>query len=165
MHARRTGLTARRASAAVVAAVVMLVACSNVPGRGGARLSRDTFIDKADEICAASKAEAGQIAAPSLADPIAVEQAVAQAVAIQRRAFHKLRELEPPAQDEPAVTQWLKDVGGAVKQMVAVRRGLVTGDRDAITEATEKGAAFTSDAEEFADTYGIEECSTSLETQ
>jgi len=167
MHARRSGLTARRTTAAIAIAAlaVALAACDDIAGRGGGRLSKDGYIDRANKICETSKAEAAQIAAPSLADPVAVEQAVAQAHAIQRRAFRKLRELEPPARDEPAVKQWLKAVGGAVEQMEAVRRGLASGNRRAITVATEKGAAFTSDAEDFADAYGIEECSTSSETQ
>ncbi|HUF85142.1 MAG TPA: hypothetical protein VMQ81_11180 [Acidimicrobiia bacterium] len=146
-------------------AAFALVACSDIPGRGGGRLSKDRYIDRANDICETSKAEAAQIAAPSLADTVAVEQAVAQAVVIQRRAYRKLRELEPPARDEPAVEEWLKAVDGAVEQMAAVRRGLAAGDRRAINVATEKGAAFTSDAEDFADAYGIEECSTSGETQ
>ena len=141
-------------------------ACSDASGGGGGgRLSKDRYIDKANDICAASKDEAAQIPAPSLADPFAVEQAVAQAVAIERRAYRKLRRLEPPARDEPAVKAWLKSVKAAVEQMDAVRQGLAEGDREAITEATEKGDGFTSDAEEFADAYGIEECSTSGETQ
>jgi hypothetical protein len=160
-------VTARRAAVAVAIATVAiaLAACEDISGRGGGRLSKDGYIDRANKICETSKAEAAQIAAPSLADPIAVEQAVTQAHAIQRRAFRKLRELEPPARDEPAVKEWLKAVRGAVEQMEAVRRGLATGNRRAITVATEKGAAFTSDAEDFADAYGIEECSTSNETQ
>jgi hypothetical protein len=160
-------VTARRAAVAVAIATVAiaLAACEDISGRGGGRLSKDGYIDRANKICETSKAAAAQIAAPSLADPIAVEQAVAQAHAIQRRAFRKLRELEPPARDEPAVKEWLKAVRGAVEQMEAVRRGLATGNRRAITVATEKGAAFTSDAEDFADAYGIEECSTSNETQ
>ncbi|MGI8795404.1 MAG: hypothetical protein ACR2IR_02255 [Acidimicrobiia bacterium] len=159
-------MTARGAAAAItIASLAVALAGCDDSRSGGGRLSKDGYISRASDICAASKAEASQIAAPSLADPIAVEQAVAQAVAIQRRAFRKLRELEPPARDEPAVEQWLESVGGAVKQMAAVRRGLAAGDRRAITAATEKGAAFTSDAEDFADAYGIEECSTSNETQ
>jgi ABC-type enterochelin transport system substrate-binding protein len=167
MHARRDGLTPRPAIAALATAIlaVALAACSNDSGPSGDPLSKDRYIDKANAICERSKAEAAQIAAPSLADPVAVEQAVAQAVAIQRRALRQLRKLEPPARDEPAVKQWLQAVRGAVDQMDAVRRGLAEGDRDAITEATEKGIAFTSDAEEFADAYGVDECSTSLETQ
>lgn len=128
-------------------------------------MSKDRYIDKANTICERSKAEAAQIAAPSLADPVAVDQAVAQAAAIQRRALRQLRKLEPPAQDEPAVEQWLQAVGGAIDQMEAVRRGLAEGDRDAVADATEKGVAFTSEAEEFADAYGVEECSTSRQTQ
>jgi hypothetical protein len=152
---------------AVVTAVVAVAAvgCSNDRGQDGGRLSKDRYIDRANDICEAGKAEAAQIAAPSLADPVAVEQAVAQAVTIQRRAYRKLRDLEPPARDEPGVKAWLKAVDGAVDQMAAVRRGLAAGDRRAITVATEKGAAFTADAEDFADGYGIEECSTSGETQ
>jgi hypothetical protein len=167
MHTRRSGLSARGAIAAVVAAAVALAlaACDDLSGGSEGRLSKGRYIDRANEICETSKAEAAQIAAPSLADPVAVEQAVAQAHAIQRRAFRKLRELEPPARDEPAVKEWLRAVRGAVEQMEAVRRGLATGNRRAITVATEKGAAFTSDAEVFADAYGIEECSTSNETQ
>jgi hypothetical protein len=151
---------------ATASLAVALVACSDISGQnGGGRLSKDRYIDKANAICETSKAEAAQIVAPSLADPVAVEEAVAQAHGIQRRAYRKLRELEPPARDEPAVKEWLRAVAGAVEQIAAVRRGLAAGDRRAITVATEKGVAFTSEAEEFADAYGIEECSTSDETQ
>jgi hypothetical protein len=165
MHARRDGLTPRPAIAALATLAVALAACSDISGRSDGPLSKDRYIEKANTICERSKAEAAQIAAPSLADPVAVEQAVAQAVTIQRRASRRLRKLEPPEQDEPAVKQWLRAVDGAVDQMEAVRRGLAAGDRDAITEATEKGVAFTSEAEAFADAYGVEECSTSFETQ
>jgi hypothetical protein len=170
VHARRNGLSAGRRTVLVAVVVAVLAvgpaACRDgSDGDGGRRLSKDEFIEQANAVCKRSKAEASQIAAPSLADPVAVEQAVARTIAIQRRAYRDLRGLEPPARDEPAVREWLRAVDGAIDQMEAVRRGLAVGDRDAITEATEKGVAFTDDAEEFADAYGIEECSTSSETQ
>jgi hypothetical protein len=170
MHARRNGLSSRRRTGTVAVVVAMLAvglaACRDgSDGDGGGRLSKDKFIEQANAVCKRSKAEASQIAAPSLADPVAVEQAVARTIAIQRRAYRDLRKLEPPARDEPAVREWLRAVDGAINEMEAVRRGLAVGDRDAITEATERGVAFTDDAEEFADAYGIAECSTSRETQ
>jgi hypothetical protein len=142
-----------------------VVACSGVTGerdRDG-RLSKSEFVAKANDICADSKAQIAQIAAPSLADPVAVETAVAQAVAIHRRALRELRELDPPERDEPGIKAWLQEVNGAVEQMEAVRQGLADGDSEAIAEASEKGDAFTTDAEAFADAYGVNECSTTEE--
>jgi len=89
-----------------------------------------------------------------------VEHAVAETVAIQRRALHDLRELESPRRDEPGVTQWLRRVDRALDQTELLREGLETGDRAVIFDATTRGAAESDGAEEFADAYGLDDCST-----
>jgi hypothetical protein len=164
MHARRTHLIIGRA-VALIGLVVSLAACSGVNGGGDGRLSRDEFVEEANEICAASSAQIAQIGAPSLADPVAVEHAVAQTVSIQEHAYRELRALEGPRRDQPGVKAWLENVEAAIEQMEAVRQGLADGNQAAIDEATQKGASFTADAEEFADAYGLNECSTNDEGQ
>ena len=164
MHSRRTRLIARRA-VALCGLGVALVGCSGVNGDGGGdgRLSKEEFVEKANDICAASKTQIVQIGAPSLADPVAVDAAITQAVTIQRHAYRRLRALEGPRRDGPGIKAWLRNVDAAIEQMEAVRLGLADGDRAAVDEATQKGAAFTSDAEAFADAYGLNECSTTEE--
>ena len=164
MHSRRTRLIARGAIALIGLAVV-LGGCSGGGGGGDARLSKGKFVEEANGICAASKAQIAQIGAPSLADPVAVEAAIAQAVAIQRHAYRDLRALDGPRRDGPGIKAWLRNVKAAIEQMEAVRQGLADGDRAAIDDATQKGSAFTADAEEFADAYGLNECSTTEEDQ
>ncbi len=143
-------------------AALALGACDRVGESGDAGpLSRSEYADEANEICEKSRTEAAQIAPPSLADPVAVEQAVAQTIEIQRRALRDLRALEPPARDEPGVKTWLRNVDRAIDEMEALRRGLEVGDREAIADASAEGDAFTDAAEEFADAYGLSDCSTS----
>ena len=166
MHPRRTRLTTRGA-VALVALVVGFAACGGVNGGDGGdgRLSKEKSVEEANDICAASSAQIVELGAPSLADPVAVEAAVAQTVAIQTHAYRQLRALEGPRRDEPGIKAWLRNVKAAVEQMDAVRQGLADGDRAAIDEATQKGAAFTADAEDFADAYGLNECSTTDDSQ
>jgi hypothetical protein len=134
-----------------------------VPGRDESRsdpLSPDEYVEEANSICNASQAEADQIAAPSLADPVAVEQAIDQSVAIQRRALRKLRDLEPPERDGPGIENWLDLTAAAIDEMEKVGEGVADGDREAITTAIEEGGTLVSDAEEFAAAYGLTACST-----
>lgn len=146
----------------IAAAIVLtFAACDGVGGDDGGPLSKGDFVEQANEICAESRTDAARIAPPSGADPIAVEQAVAQTIAIQRRSLRELRDMEPPSRDAPGVQQWLRQVDRAIDEMEALREGLVTGDRAAIADATANGASFADAAEEFADAYGLDECSTS----
>ncbi|MGH9049853.1 MAG: hypothetical protein ACRDY4_09000 [Acidimicrobiia bacterium] len=144
--------------------LVVLAGCSSVPGRsdttGSDPLSQDEYVDEANEICQASQAAASKVAAPSLADPAAVEQAIDETVAIQRRALRKLRELEPPERDVPGVESWLDLTADAIDQMEKIREGVANGDREAITTAIDEGGVLVADAEEFAAAYGLTECST-----
>ncbi len=136
-------------------------ACDGVSNDDSGPLSKGDFVDQANEICAESRDAASRIAPPSLADPIAVEQAVAQTIAIERRSLRELRDLEAPSRDRPGVKQWLRQVDRAIDEMDALREGLRTGDRAAIAVASSDGASFTDAAEEFADAYGLDDCSTS----
>jgi hypothetical protein len=140
-----------------------MAACSSVPGgddAGGEPLSPDEFVEEANSICRASRADADAIPAPSLADPVAVEAAIDRSVAIQRRALRRLRALEPPERDVPGIENWLDLTADAIDQMEKVGDGVANGDRDAITEGIEEGGVLVSDAEEFAAAYGLTACST-----
>lgn len=162
MHARRVDLIRRTAALAVVA-LLGLAACNDESGRSdGSPLSKSAFVEEANRICRASRAEAAQIAAPSLADPAAVQQAIAQSAAIQREALRELRALEPPEADVPGIEGWLELVAGTIRQMDKVREGLADGDGDAVNAAIDRGTALASDAEEFADAYGIGNCSSTV---
>ena len=147
----------------LIAAAILLTiaACDRVGDDDSDPLSKSEFVDQANEICRENRTAAAQIAPPSLADPIAVEQAVAQAIAIQRRSLRELRDLAPPSRDKPGVKQWLRQTDQAVDKMEALRQGLLTGDRAAIADASEEGATIADAAEEFADAYGLDDCSTS----
>lgn len=141
-------------------ALLALAACGDVAGNGEtAPLSKREFVAEANGICRASRAEAAQIAPPSLADPAAVQQAIAQSVAIQREALRDLRALEPPEHDVPGIEGWLEQVAGTIRQMDKVREGLAVGDGDAVNAAIDRGTDLARNAEEFADAYGIGDCS------
>jgi hypothetical protein len=150
---------------AVTAVVLAVAACERVGGGDSGPLSKDSFVDKANEICADSRTAAAQIPPPSLADPVAVEQAVARTITIQRAALRDLRDLEPPPRDKPGVKQWLRTVDRVIDAMERVDEGLKTGDRAVIDDATIDGQDFSDSAEEFADAYGLTDCSTSQPEQ
>ncbi|HEX6312642.1 MAG TPA: hypothetical protein VF152_13590 [Acidimicrobiia bacterium] len=149
--------------AVLAVAVVVLAACDSVPGGNAdddAPLSKDEFVEQANEICRASQSEAARIPAPSLADPAAVEDAILQSVAIHRRALRELRGLEPPETDVPGVRNWLRLVSETVDEMEALAHAIAAGDREAMTTAIDRGDALTADAEAFTEAYGIFACST-----
>lgn len=134
-----------------------------MPGNNESRsepLSQDEYVAQANEICEQSRNEAIQIAAPSLADPAAVEAAIDESVAIQRRALRRLRNLEPPERDLPGVENWLELTASAIAQTQKVGEGMANGDREAISAALEEGGVLVAEAEEFAAAYGLVECST-----
>jgi hypothetical protein len=142
-----------------VVALAALAACGSVPGRSeskdGDPLSKDAFVEQANEICRASQDEARQIPAPSLADPVAVEESILQAAAIQQRALRELRRLVPPETDTPGIENWLDLVADTIGEMEALAAAVAVGDREEIDAAIERGDALTSDAEAFTEAYGL----------
>jgi hypothetical protein len=138
----------------------LVTALSCRGGGGEERLTREEFVDEAGAICRASGRQVGGVEPPSLADPAAVERAIGEAVAIQRRALRELRRLDPPAADEVGVEQWLDDVAATLDQMEAVAAAVRDGDRAALEKANARGAELDDVAEEFAVAYGLEACST-----
>jgi len=141
-------------------AVLVAAACG---GGGDARLSKAEYVKKANAICEAGNARTSRVAPPSLADSAAVERAIGEMVSIQRRALRKLRDLDPPEQDQLGVDEWLMRVGQTLDQMDAVRQAVGDGDATAIDQANAKGAELNDEAETFADAYGLESCSTATE--
>ena len=147
----------------VAVALVALAACSSVPGRSESEaepLSKEAFVEQANRICRKTQAEARGIAAPSLADPRAVQESILESASIQRRALRKLRDLEPPETDAPGIRNWLDLVDGTVDEMEALAQAVAAGDRDEMTSAIERGDALTADAEAFTAAYGLLDCTT-----
>lgn len=147
-----------RLSAAV--AVTLLAIAPAACGGGSGRLSKHDFVEKANGICAKSNAKIKALPPPDLADPHATPNILRRILAIQREAVAKLRALQPPEKDEPAIKKWLGFVERELDQATAEVRALERGDRDGVDRANAKGARLDSSAAELAIGYGVKRCAT-----
>jgi len=149
---------------AVVVALVLLGACDPADN-GGGPLSKNAFIEQAEEICATSNARAAAVPPPSLVDPVAVERFIAEVIAIQLDALEQLSDLEPPEDDVPGINAWLATIEETLDEMENVRKGIRDGDQVAIDRANEAAVGLSNDAEDFAVSYGIYGCTTEEEPE
>ncbi len=161
MHARidltRSGRGAPAAitvALAATAALVVASACSD----GSSQLSKQSYIDRADEICAQANKKIRGLEHPDLTDPEATSRTIRRLLAIQRAELKDLRALKPPETDEPAKNKWLGFVSKALDEADAALAALERGDRNGVNEANSRGGEAQLQADDLASGYGINGC-------
>jgi hypothetical protein len=125
-------------------AVVALAACG---GSGGERLSRDTYVARADAICADVAAQREVLPAPtSIAE---IPGYVDKALPIIDAALVKLRALRPPLEMQQSVTAWLDTTAQTLAVLADLRRAAQDGN-----PAGDKVRAFAAKAKTLNDRRG-----------
>lgn len=157
MHAR--GHLIKGHGAAVMLAALMLVSgCQG--GSSNAELSKREFVARANDICKTTNQRIAALPAPDIADPNATPKTIARVIELQRDAASELRALDPPAEDVPAIDEWLKFVDVALAQAQLAQRALERDDRTSLNDANAKGRDAQVHADELARLYGVDRCAT-----
>jgi len=157
MHAR-IDLTHGGRAAIALAAIAALTVASACSDGGSSRLSKQSYIDRADEICAQANKKIRGLEHPDLTDPQATSSTIRRLLAIQRAEAKDLRGLKPPETDAPATNKWLGFVSKALDEAEAALAALERSDRDGVNEANRRGGEAQLQADDLASGYGINGC-------
>lgn len=140
--------------------VVTLAVSAGLVACGGGGLAKEEYIARADEICRASDRETEDLEVPR--GVTETREFLEEAESITRRTLERLRELEPPEEDEARIEEMLTKVERAVDLLPQLGQALAQqdtqeGQADARQIATEIQEA-SSEAQEIARAYGFKEC-------
>jgi hypothetical protein len=153
-------ISPRRAALSAIAALLVAAACSG----SGSRLSKQSYIDRAGQICAAANTKIRRLPHPDLTDPQATTDTIRRLLAIQHAELDDLRSLEPPAIDEPTAKKWLGLVNKALDEAAAALAALERSDRNGVNQANTRGSQAQLQADDLARGYGINRCVASQQT-
>ena len=143
-----------------------LLAAAAVAGCGGddsGELSKDEFIAQADQICADfnASADADQQEFESLLDQGDFEAAADsfdQTAADSEVALADLEALEPPAEDQATIDEWLAILGEQPGLAEEFSTALRTRDIQAIRALGPEVQRLDADSDAIADEYGMVDC-------
>lgn len=133
---------------AALCASLALSAC------GGGGLSKEEFVDQADEICAEAQERAEDLAQPT--DPSQAASYADSLEEITTGYIAELRELKPPEEDAERLDSLIDMIEQAGLKIVEATRMQATGANPAPVYSEALGLA--EDANEEAQKYGFESC-------
>lgn len=116
----------------------------------------EEFIARADAICGEMRQEVGALPQPRL--PGDIRAVVDESVAVIDRGLDRLRALEIPEEDRPAVEAFLEKSGEAVGYLPSVGRAAAKNQTVKLQEATSKLEAASDRAQEIARAIGFKVC-------
>jgi hypothetical protein len=158
---RRSGGT--RIAAIGVAAVLAAAAVAGCGGDDSGELSKDEFIAQADQICADfnESADADQQEFESLLDQGDFEAAADsfdQTAADSEEALAELEALQPPAEDQETIDEWLAILGEQPALAQEFSDALRAEDVQAINALGPEVQRLDADSDAIADEYGLVDC-------
>ncbi len=127
----------------------------------GTTASRSQFRRAANAVCAAADAKAAKVATPSPVDGPGIASTVSAVVAIERAALRQLEQLIRPPADSRDITRWFADVRRTIDATAAVGVASGKGDFAAAASARDRGNGFAATADQFARSFGLDECASS----
>jgi hypothetical protein len=136
----------------VVLAALSLIALQACDGR----LSKDEFIEAADEICTEADEKSQELEPPT--NPQALREFVERAQQITRELVEELRALEPPEGDEDTIDLMIDKIEEAIGYLPEIERAARLGDMAAIQQLGARLQAAASEANELAREYGMKKC-------
>ena len=142
-------LRASRIVAFASLSLIGLQACA-----GG--LSKEEFIEAADEICAAADERSQDLEPPT--NPRALSRFVDRAEEITRQLVEDLRELEPPERDEDTIERMIDRIEEAIGYLPGIERAARLSDVAAIQQLGARLQAAASEANDLARDYGMKRC-------
>ena len=135
-----------------LAAALSLIAMQACDGG----LSKEEFIEAADEICEKADERSQDLEAPT--NPQALRVFVERAEQITRRLVEDLRELEPPEDDRDTVDRMIDKIEEAIGYLPAIEEAARLSDVAAIQQLGARLQAAATEANDLARDYGMEKC-------
>jgi hypothetical protein len=136
--------------------IVGVVSCAflTLAACGGGSLSKDGFIEQADNICSEALEAAQEVPQPT--DPASAESYANDLEEITRGYISELRDLEPPEEDAETIEDLIDDIEQAGLKIVEATRSNTTGGDSA--QAYAEALELAETANESAAAYGFESC-------
>jgi hypothetical protein len=125
---------------------------------GGGELSKDEFIEQADEICAEAEAKSDAVD-----DPRTAEGYVGwsdEQIEIGEETKAELEDLEPPSDVEDDFGSYLENVDETIALLEEIRTAAEAGDEDELRELLtgDEASQIRDENRELADDIGFEDC-------
>jgi acyl-CoA reductase-like NAD-dependent aldehyde dehydrogenase len=132
-----------------------------VAGCGGEaeRLSREEYAQKADAICAKGNQRTKKLPNPANLSELA--DVADRTIEILDQALNDLRKLEPPADQEKIVDQWLAQFENLKDDLAEIRDKARADDIGGVRDIAERAQNHNDRANELATTLGMNVCNTS----
>lgn len=134
----------------LVAGLLLATACS------GGGLSKEEFIEQADEFCKAADERTQELEPPRT--PAELDEFVEQARAVSIELLDDLRGLEPPEEDQETIDRMLSRIEEAVDFLPQIQEAARQRDSQEIARLGQELQATASEANEIAQEYGLEQC-------
>ena len=135
--------------------VLAALASMTLQACGGA-LSKEEFIEAADETCEKADERSQDLEPPT--NPQALRVFVERAEQITRRLVEDLRELESPEDDRETIDRMIDKIEEAVGYLPAIERAARLSDVAAIQQLGARLQAAAAEANELARNYGMKKC-------
>jgi HPt (histidine-containing phosphotransfer) domain-containing protein len=142
-------LRATRIVVLAALAAITLQAC-------GGGLSKEEFIEAADEICEKADERSQELDPPT--NPRALRVFVERAEQITRQLIEDLRELEPPEGDRDTIERMIDKIEEAIGYLPAIEKAARLSDVAAIQQLGARLQAAAAEANELARDYGMKKC-------
>lgn len=142
----------RRLTAVAAAALFLTGAC----GGGDETLSKEDFIEQADEICAELDSKVDEMEAPE--SPADLEASVEELEAITDEGIRGLRALSPPEEDADTIATMLDRIERTVRLLPDLAQAGKADDVDEMERLSAEIQSAANEASEIARDYGFERC-------
>ena len=122
----------------------------------GGGLSKEEFIEAADELCEKADERSQDLEPPT--NPEALRVFVERAEQITRRLVEDLRELDAPEDDRDTIDRMIDKIEEAVGYLPAIERAARLSDLAAIQQLGARLQAAATEANDLARDYGMKKC-------
>jgi hypothetical protein len=137
--------------------IVVLAALSSLTLHAcGGGLSKEEFIEAADELCEKADQRSQELQPPT--NPQALRVFVERAEQITRRLVEDLRELEPPEEDRHTIERMIDKIEEAIGYLPAIEKAARLSDVAAIQQLGARLQAAAAEANDLARDYGMKKC-------
>ena len=136
---------------AIAGASVLMVA-----GCGGGRLSHDDYVSRADAVCSAYQNKVALLTHARTYDEVIAY--TDKTLPLYMAALDKLRALQPPSSDEPAVRRWLAADDRVATAIGRLRDAAMRHDPAATNDASAEMQAAGLAGTRAADALGLQSC-------
>lgn len=133
-----------------VAALLVLSACSD------GRLTKEEYIERADELCAEADAKTRELDPPK--SPAELEEFVGRAQEITADLVADLRELEPPEEGRETIEQMLAKTEETMAYLPQIEEAVRAGERRRLASIAQDLQSSAAEANRLAQEYGFERC-------